>query len=430
VHSRFLFFFCFCLFVLFCCEWYLPSTLHSCLYRVCVCVCYWSRLLPTMMSTVQHDGLGTSPIRSRTLRPGSGVSRLNPSQRSSSSDGSELREQNLNRIRGSGAQSLVGSNSASYDGSRLPSLVESSNSSHGSVVASLTDNFIPGKTQRQSAQQMPPSESSGSYIDYCGWAVANIEADTADPRLAIKPARGGKKSAVQQLPQKKKDENLVLVAAQGSVRNPLARPSSVVNPPSPSKRTLSASGRKRSVRVNAPPEQPKPTKSAIAQPPQQQFELLRNDPFSTPANVREITLQRQQQNCMLAMQAQQQLLQMQYFQQQQQQRLLRPTPLNENFANVDHQRLQYQQQHSEQQASSPSAHLHIVSNYSSLAGSSHTNTSLANDSTRAASPTSQQRSTMSKTSSNKKRGFLFCAGKKQDVAADNRSTLSSSSLLS
>lgn len=358
---------------------------------------------------------------------------------------------------------LVGfAGSVSYEGGRLPSLIGSLTSSRGSVVASLNENFIanshnsnPNHHHNKRPNGVPnsaDSDASSSYVDHCGWAASSIEADTPDTRMAITRARGEKKSKQQQqqLPattlrvvaisalaansntventrQSSLRQSAVLNATSESVNNPLALPRSSAASPlavgtaSP-KGDLADPGRKRSVRITAPPDPPTPTKNAPGRFIAGKVPSSGAGAQLPPMLHRQQLLQQQDSSWAMQrhiQQQQQQIVHMQMLQKMQSQRFVPPPPVYENFA-------QGSQRTVFPQAKSPLNTSQSAMEHSLMSESPLTNSNAANGSTTTTTPTTTPMSQQSKSSQvaspTRRRGFFFCGGKKEEVAADNRST--------
>lgn len=348
---------------------------------------------------------------------------LRPDSSSPNYDGSALRECCLSNRSATETPLLPINTSGSNEGSRLPSLMGSANSFHGSVVASLNEILVHnsghhGKLQ-PNVRRLTPNNSSTSYMDNCRWATASIDVDTADTRKAIIVARGGKKKPTMSAMNQTDFMLGATTETLGSVRNPLAEPNAPITPPSTPKKGLAESGRKRSVCVNALPDLPspaKPTTAALARHPSQQ-QLQQNGGTPNSTNTPQSTaFQQQQQMLMIQIQQQQQqqqqIMHMCLIQQQQQLRCCGlPAPLNENFVAAA-------QQQNRLLSSPASPRSGAV--YPSAAELSETNNGAANDSTTLHSQTSLSSQSGRKVYMAKKHRFFLCAGKSGDIATDNR----------
>ncbi|KPA78737.1 hypothetical protein ABB37_05859 [Leptomonas pyrrhocoris] len=309
------------------------------------------------------------------------------------------------RSSSSDVQVLIDTNTSTlYEGERLPSLIASRCSSRGSVVPSLNDNFIAVRDTKVGAHhRSTSSEASSAYVDHCGWTDASIDANTADARHAIQPARGTKRTALGKQPLQPEGVDPRLGTAHGSVRNPFAKPGPVGTLPSRPQRNLADVGRKHSVRVYAPPDPSALPRNAAAQPPPP-HERDRSS-GATPQQLAEMQAQNGRRKMQLRQpQPQERFMQVhclqqqqQYQQQQRQQRFDLPAPLSETLSN--------EAQHSQVP---PCANPRTAT------------TNSMNDSAGLSSSLSPSRTKVQGNAVSKKRHFWFCGGAKGDVAPHNR----------
>ncbi|KAK7195348.1 hypothetical protein NESM_000461300 [Novymonas esmeraldas] len=206
---------------------------------------------PLLPQKRRHDSRGSSATPSyRSLSS-------NGSGSASDEAGSREAAADLRRSSSSSRMNTFNSAGSPARNSSLPSLMHSRpSSSAGSMIPSLSsDGARSGTPLANLAECIDGSRDSGAYHDHENWMTSSIEVEDADTRQAIKALKGVK--------QARRLRNLLGPAATNAAAAHGAPPEST--------RSLEASGRKRSVRINIPPEAPTRRRSHIAPNPRQRI---------------------------------------------------------------------------------------------------------------------------------------------------------------
>ncbi|KAG5497035.1 hypothetical protein GH5_01558 [Leishmania sp. Ghana 2012 LV757] len=177
----------------------------------------------------------------------------------------------VNNLRRSSSLTRIVFNSLSTLDSNdsLPSLIRSqrtssSTSANSSLCGSCGKGSTPVVKQADcSTRSIDAAKNSGAYVDHENWMSSSIELEAADARKAITVMKGRKQVRCPAAPS---------LTAEGEPATEASRVAKM--DAHGSRRSLLLSGRKRSVRINTPPESPREAQSQMELRPLQTAVLM------------------------------------------------------------------------------------------------------------------------------------------------------------